>query len=447
MFGRILFLISALCLGVTLARAQPAPTQAVPEACRVSSAETLPELETRRQTLEKDVARQVTAVERAQKRTDGQAGTDALRQNLRAKQEELLDVLYHIECIRPVGPPPEPPSRNPFEKRAKKDVVEVTTYYATNRKQTDSVEPAKIYGSVFEGTLQYGRAVVSIPATHVPGNLELPTLWKLQRNADISKHFVLQEVVPLGTDAASKEIAQKLQGMSSKAVLIFVHGYNMGFAEAALRTAQMAHDLNFPGLPLFYSWPSANHIKSYWQDEEIARLSEGVFEQLIDQLAQLPATDIYIVAHSMGNRIVGHALQARVDKGKETKNLRELLLAAADINADVFRTIIAPKLAAMQGMRTTVYASSSDIALKASKVVHGFKRVGETAGGVFIYPGIETIDASTASQALRGLGHLYLVDSLSVIQDIKLIVEKKGPAKLRGLSEIGAAPNIYWRLR
>jgi hypothetical protein len=80
-------------------------------------------------------------------------------------------------------------------------------------------------------------------------------------------------------------------------------------------------------------------------------------------------------------------------------------------------------------------------------VVHGFKRVGETAGGVFIYPGIETIDASTASQALRGLGHLYLVDSLSVIQDIKLIVEKKGPAKLRGLSEIGAAPNIYWRLR
>jgi esterase/lipase superfamily enzyme len=63
-----------------------------------------------------------------------------------------------------------------------------------------------------------------------------------------------------------------------------------------------------------------------------------VFEQLIDELSQLPVTDIYIVAHSMGNRIVGHALQARADKGKETKNLRELLLAAADINANVFRT-------------------------------------------------------------------------------------------------------------
>ena len=209
----------------------------------------------------------------------------------------------------------------------------------------------------------------------------------------------------------------------------------------------MAHDLNFPGIAFFYSWPSANHVKSYWQDEEIARLSEDVFERLIDELSQLPATDVYIVAHSMGNRVVGHALKARVEKGKETKNLRELLLAAADINADVFRTVIAPKLATVQGMRTTVYASSSDIALKVSKVVHGFRRVGETSGGVFIYPGIETVDASNASPSLRGFGHLYVVDSLSVIRDIKLIVERRGPAKLRGLSEVGAMPNIYWRFR
>ena len=234
--------------------------------------------------------------------------------------------------------------------------------------------------------------------------------------------------------------------MSSKALLVFVHGYNMGFAEAAVRTAQMAHDLNFPGLAFFYSWPSANHVRSYWQDEEIARLSESVFEQLIDELSQLPATDIYIVAHSMGNRIVGHALQARADKGKPTKNLRELLLAAADINANVFRTVIAPKLAAMQGTRTTVYASSSDVALKASKLMHGFRRVGETTGGVVTYPGIETIDASSESAALRGFGHFYVVDSPSVIKDIRSIIEKKVPAKLRGLSEVGTSPNVYWRL-
>jgi esterase/lipase superfamily enzyme len=385
-------------------------------------------------------------VEPTSKTKDARPGADArakeLRQSLRARQEDLLEVLFRIECIRAQ---PEAASRSPFKRRPA-DVLEVTTYYATNRKQTGSAEPAKVYGGVFESTLHYGRAVVSIPPNHTPGKLELPALWKLERGADATKHFVLRAVTPLNADAGRKEMADKLSGMSSKALLIFVHGYNMGFAEAALRTAQIAHDLNFPGMAFFYSWPSANHVRSYWQDEETARLSESVFEQLIDELSQLPATDIYIVAHSMGNRVVGHALQARADKGKQTKTLRELLLAAADINADVFRTVIAPKLAAMQGTRTTLYASSSDIALKASKVIHGFRRVGETTGGVVIYPGIETIDASSGSAALRGFGHFYVVDSPSVIGDIKSLIEKKVAAKLRGLSEIGASPNVYWRL-
>ena len=446
MLNRLLLSIGLLGLSVALAQAQPSPGRPIPEACQANPVETSAELEKRRQTLEREVSRQTAAIERTPKSKDGKAAGDAeaRAKELRARQEDLLEVLFRLECSRAAGNGPEPPSRNPFKRP--QDLIEVTTYYATNRKPTGSVEPANVYGAVFESTLQYGRAIVSIPPSHTPGKLELPSLWKLERDVDPSKHFVLKAVIPLNADAGRREMAQKLQAMGSKSLLVFVHGYNMGFRETALRTAQMAHDLNFPGMAFFYSWPSANHVRSYWQDEEIARLSESVFEQLIDELSQLPVTDIYIVAHSMGNRIVGHALQARADKGKETKNLRELLLAAADINANVFRTVIAPKLAAMQGTRTTVYASSSDIALKASKLVHGFRRVGETTGGVVTYPGIETIDASNESAALRGFGHFYVVDSPSVIKDIRSIIEKKVPAKLRGLSEIGASPNLYWRL-
>jgi len=458
MSGRLPLFFIALVLGVTPAWAQPSPRWPIPEACRMDSAGALPELEKRKLSLERDVARQSVAVEGISKRKDGKAGADAdarakgLRQNLREKQEELLEILFRIECVRAedLESTPGAPSRNPFKRPPPpgqgKDVIEVTTYYATNRKPTGGAEPAKVYGAGIESTLQYGRAIVSIPPNHIPGNLELPSLWKLERGVDPSKHFILKAVIPLGADAGRKEMAERLQAMSSKALLIFVHGFNMGFPEAALRTAQMAHDLKFPGIAFFYSWPSANQIRSYWQDEEIARLSESVFEQLIDELSQLPVTDIYIVAHSMGNRIVGHALQARMDKGKQTKNLKELLLAAPDINAEVFRAVIAPKLAAMQGTRTTIYASSSDIALKASKVVHGFRRVGETSGGVVTYPGIETVDASSASPSLRGYGHLYVVDSRSVINDVKSIIERKGTAKLRGLREIGALPNVHWRL-
>ena len=443
MLGRLLFVVGVLAASTTAGDAQLSPEESVP-ACEATSGETLTALERRRQSLERDVARK--AVARPTK-SDGGSRTKEPEQDLRKSQEDLLEVLFQIDCLK-TELEKQRSRKVPDNRRLvlkPTGVIEVTTYYATNRKQNATADPGKVYGAEVASTLQYGRAIVSIPPTHTPGKLELPALWKLERDADSSKHFVLKAVEPLNADTGRSEIAQKLQSMSSKALLVFVHGFKTGFPEAALRTAQLAHDLKFPGMAFFYSWPSANQIRSYWLDEEVARLSEGVFEQLIEELSQLPVTDIYVVAHSMGNRIVGHALQARVDKGKQTKNLKELLLAAPDINADVFRTVIAPKLAAMQGTHTTVYASSSDIALKASKVVHRFRRVGETTGGVLTYPGIETIDASNASRAIRGFGHFYVVDSPSVIGDIKSIIERQGPAKLRGLSQVGASPNTYWR--
>jgi esterase/lipase superfamily enzyme len=447
-------LIAALVFGIGAARAQT-----LPASCPPPSAIPLVELEKRKQALERDVALK-SAAERL-----GSAGrTKDLESDLRKTREQLLDVLFRIECERDrVQVPPAtgltrgaapPPSPSP-ERRTRAvptapqqpQLLEITTYYATNRKQSASAEPVKFYGPQLESTFRYGRATITIPPTHTPGNLEMPTLWKLEREADPNKHFVLKAVVPLGADAARAEMSEKLQGMSTKSVLLFVHGYNTNFAEAALRTAQLAHDLRFPGMAFFYSWPSAGSALSYWQDEETAQLSESIFEQLLGELTRLPVTDIYIVAHSMGNRIVTGALKSRVDKKESTKQIRELLLAAPDINAELFRTVIAPRLAAMQGTRTTIYASSSDLALRASKIVHGFQRVGDTIGGVFVFPRFDTIDASGASTVTRSYGHSYLMDSSSVLKDIQALIQQRVAAKQRGLLEMGAAPNSYWRLQ
>jgi esterase/lipase superfamily enzyme len=401
MLYRLALSLSVLSFGSALAHAETPAQLPIPEACAAASAEQLPALEKRRQDLEREVARRTTALEGLAKHKDGKTSADAdkrnkeLRQTLRVRQEDLLDVLFRIECSRAakeVAATRAPPSRSPYARLSAKErsALEVTIYYATNRKPTGSTEPAKFYGAEVDGALQYGRALVSVPLTHTPGALELPKLWKLERQSDPNKHFVLKAVAPLDTDVARKEMAEKLAGLGANALLIFVHGYNMGFTEAALRTAQLTYDLKFPGIALLYSWPSANQIRAYWKDEEVARFSEGTFDKLIDDLSQLAATAVYIVAHSMGSRIVGHALQARVEKGKPTKHLREVLLAAPDISAEIFRRDIAPKLAEMLGTRATIYAASGDMALKASRVVHGFKRVGDTAGGVLTFTGIET---------------------------------------------------------
>jgi esterase/lipase superfamily enzyme len=433
MLGRLLLVCIALVLSGDVGRAQTAATA---EGCRGASRKTLPALEARREVLEREVA---------QKSATAAAPAAKAERDLRQSQEELLQVLYQIDCLKIAAE--ETASRRARELAGPQPVLEVTTYFATNRKPSGNGAPAKFYGSDRASSFQYGRAIVTIPSTHTPGNLELPSLWKLERSADPSKHFVLKAVLPLGKDAARKEMAERLAGMPSHALLLFVHGYYTSFDAAALRTAQLAHDLQFPGMAFFYSWPSAGKALAYWQDEEASQLSNDDFEQLLGELSQLSASEIYVVAHSMGNRIVASALRSRVEKNEETKHIRALLLAAPDINADLFRETIAPKLAAMQGTQTTIYAASSDLALKASKIVHGFKRVGETVGGVFTYPGLDTIDASSVATMTRDFGHAYLMDSASVLKDIQAIVAQKPAAKQRGLAEVGISPNQYWQLR
>ena len=439
MARQLLLILGMLAIGAGAVQAQPSQAIGEAEACRAAANETLPSLQTRKNNLEQDLKRY------------GSQTTPAVRK----MQEDLIEVMFQIDCLtanepvlakrsvakRSVTPSPAGGGGAP------KQLVEVTTYYATNRNKQGGVEPAKVYGTTYQGNFQYGRAVVSIPPSHKPGEIEqLNFIMKMVVEPDPNKHFVLKSVTPLELDAARKEMSDKIKQSNSKSMLVFVHGYNSGFADAAMRTAQIAYDLKFPGMPFFYSWPSAARVRAYLPDEEAARLSESVFEALIDDLTgSLPVNDIYIVAHSMGTRVVSHALQARADKGKSSKQLRELLLAAPDINAELFRSVIAPKLAAMQGLRTTVYASSTDLALMASKVVHGFQRVGETTGGVFVYPGIETIDASSASSSSRALGHSYVVDTPSVIGDIRSVVLNHASTKQRGLTSTGTVPNVYWK--
>jgi hypothetical protein len=72
--------------------------------------------------------------------------------------------------------------------------------------------------------------------------------------------------------------------------------------------------------------------------------------------------------------------------------------------------------------------------------------VGETSGKVFVYKGMETIDASKASLVMRAFGHSYLMDSKSVLKDLHTIVRQRLPAKLRGLVPAGQQPDVYWRI-
>src|SRR5690606_26247285 len=153
-------------------------------------------------------------------------------------------------------------SRSIFETDPDNGTTTVRIYYATDRARTGDTDPDNLYGGE-RGELELGTATVSIPPHHVPGNIERPSIWTLEFSEDPARHVVLRAVTPGEREAVFAEMRSQLAETGSESAFVFVHGFNVPFNEAAQRTAQMAYDMDFDGLPILYSWPSRASVLSY----------------------------------------------------------------------------------------------------------------------------------------------------------------------------------------
>src|SRR5262249_31339500 len=115
------------------------------------------------------------------------------------------------------------------------------------------------------------------------------------------------------------------------------------------------------------------------------------------------------------------------------------------IDAAIFRRDIAPILI-KSGAQVTLYASTTDKALHASKRFHKFRRIGDATGGIVAMKGIETIDATNIDTSF--LGHSYFAENRSVVSDIFYIFHKGLRADERaGLTPVGDGEGRYWSFR
>ena len=110
---------------------------------------------------------------------------------------------------------------------------------------------------------------------------------------------------------------------------------------------------------------------------------------------------------------------------------------------------IAPSILGV-GPRVTLYASSNDKALAASRGVHGgYLRLGESGKDIVVLRGLDTVDASAVSTEF--LGHSYFGDSDTVMSDLKYVIRKSLPPEERehfALERVrDAAIGLYWRFR
>jgi esterase/lipase superfamily enzyme len=326
--------------------------------------------------------------------------------------------------------------------------VEMRVFFATDRTATAQRPPQAVFGSEpdTQGLMHFGECIVTIPRDHRMGELEGPSIYRLEFNQDPEKHIVLQTVNEEGPPEFWARIARRTANSQKQEVFVFIHGFNTTFEDASRRTAQMAYDLGFDGPAIFYSWPSQGRVgvTAYNMDGRNAELTVPHLNDFLSHLAkESGATTIHLIAHSMGNRPLTNALKYMSGQNASTNPaFNQVVLMAPDIDAALFRQMsqqIKPT-----AKRVTLYASSRDEALRLSSTYAGYPRAGQGGSQIVIVPGIDTIDASVVDTSILGFFHQYYADNSTILSDLFHLFKGEAAGTRFGLRPKTTSAGAYW---
>lgn len=324
---------------------------------------------------------------------------------------------------------------------------QVMVYYGTSRKSEVSDEKGVRFTEDRADSVSYGSCTVSIPETHRVGEIERPwSISSLSLSVDKNKHMNVENVKLFDKEEFVRYLGEINMNEEEKQAFVYVHGYNNTFEDAALRTAQLAYDLDFKGIPVFYSWASKGSIEGYLADSETVVLEvDGLVDFLKDLQKKTGVKRIHLIAHSMGSRAVTLAFVEMMGalNNESMAKIDNLILASPDISEKVFRSTIYPKLKS-GSQNITIYASENDKALNVSHDVNKHYRLGQVVNGKpFLYKGIYVIDASNVSTDFTG--HDLFAANQGILSDIhSLIRGERDPSRRFGLRMVIVGSDKYW---
>jgi len=276
---------------------------------------------------------------------------------------------------------------------------QVEMLVATTRKRT---VPAEMFSGERGPGLDYADIVVSIPPDSVRqiGEVQHPR----QIPGNPATDFVTLKADYNDRPQAIANFRRLVHASPRRRVLVFVHGFNNRFEDAVFRFAQFVHDSGADEVvPILFTWPSRGSLFAYGYDRESAAYSRDALEEDLRAIAKNPeVNEITIVAHSMGNWVTLEALhQMAVRDGRVAGKIRDVMLAAPDVDVDLARVLIS-------GMgpnkpRFTLFTSVNDHALAVSRKFWGEPRLGsidpnqEPERSVLAQEGIDVINLSGVS--------------------------------------------------
>lgn len=316
-------------------------------------------------------------------------------------------------------------------------------WYGTNRQPVAVADESKGYASNRDRTIHYGKVLVNIPKGHRFGSTGSKWYMRVFNGDD---PISVRAIIPFGEREFLVDLRSVLSKSEQGILLIYIHGYNVSFQDAAIRAAQIGYDLGINGATAFYSWPSRGELKGYGADVASVEASEESLATFVATMAKVSeAKRVHIVAHSMGNLGLIRALnRATTQASLAGVKFGQIFLAAPDVDADLFKQLAVayPKIS----QRTTLYVSNRDKALEASYWLRDFARAGYTPP-ITAVKDIDTVEVTNID--LSTLGHGYFAEASDVLRDMyDLMMHNEPPDKrIRLQRSVTQEGYHYWSFK
>ncbi|MEQ1954488.1 alpha/beta hydrolase [Mesorhizobium sp. CN2-181] len=228
-------------------------------------------------------------------------------------------------------------------------------------------------GEMFSGeralTPAFAELTVSIPPDNVRKVGEVAWPKKLPPNP--ATDFAVIKAAEVDRKGAEVWLNKAVANSPDRSVLVFIHGFNNRFEDSVYRFAQIVNDSGAHSVPVLVTWPSRGSLLAYGYDRESTNYTRNALENLFQYLAKDPKIkEVNVLAHSMGNWLALESLrQMAIRNGRLPPKFKNVMLAAPDVDVDVFRSQIADM--GEQHPQFTLFVSRDDRALAVSKRVWG----------------------------------------------------------------------------
>ena len=282
-------------------------------------------------------------------------------------------------------------------------------FYTTNRVPDDlSGAIDKRFSSEREALLKFGFFDTRVEPTLGLGLVIDSSAWFLNEEINVLDVQALQQ-----KDFVT-QLREQVEASPGRSLLVVVHGFREAYPSALRKTAFLAHVLDIDTPVLVFDWPGnqGSSLRGYRRARGVATASGAELATMLELIiGEVAPERLWLMANSMGAQVVVnafHQLYRDTDFVDAETEIENVVLTAADVDRSEFNEQLKREIKVLAD-NITLYVTSNDRALLASRIINRGRRVGEST----LNPGNpdQAEQAASFSELLEpGNEQLVLVD-------------------------------------